>query len=308
MTSIKIPMHGVAVDAGSGLASAILAARASQARDDDLLVFKRCVVQALSGLATTLLVDAALGRSLLADFEGECHPMLAFEADVYRINGKDRITVFPDDLKVSDYQGLGSPHLKLFMYYAPRGEASVNQKKQELVARIGAECRSHDIAFLFEPLVYDDGVESGTLEFARLKPDLVRQATATFADRRFAINVLKVEMPVDFNFVEGFGEPEISRAEALDAFRIAASASGSVPMVYLSGGISFEWFRDALKMAQQAGIPFDGFMCGRAIWSDGIEIFGAGGETALAAWLKTTGRARFQALVKAATEMKDIPK
>lgn len=296
-----LPMHGVAVDAGSGLADLLRQARGAGSRNDDLATFKRCVVRELSPLATTLLVDAEVGPSLLADFAPSCAPMLAYEADVYRIAGSERITVLPENLAVADYPGMGVRHLKLFMYYAARGSAAANQRKQSLIAEVGAECRRNGVHFLFEPLVYDEDVSPGSVDYARLKPILVRETTAVFADPAFAVDLLKVEVPLDLDYVEGFGGSLISRAEAVAALHQAAEAAGAVPMVYLSAGVSFDRFRTSLAMAREAGVPFSGFMCGRAIWADGIAVFGSGGQEALTSWLGTVGHARFQALVEAAT-------
>ena len=294
------PIHGVAVDAGSGLAAALRQARGSAARPDDLLAFKRCVVRGLSPRASTVLVDAALGRDLLPAFAPGCLPMVAYEADVYRISDDDRITVLPENLKVADYPGLGVGHLKFFMYYAPRGDARLNHRKQDLVREIGAACRQHGVRFLFEPLVYDDTVAAGTAGFARLKPELVRAATAAFAAPEFCVDVMKVEVPVDLDFVAGFGESVMSQAAADEAFAAAAAAARGIPLVYLSAGVTFERFRDSLGMARAAGVDYAGFMCGRAIWSDGVAVFGAGGAAALDDWLAVAGTARFNELVAAA--------
>lgn len=293
-------MTGVAIDAGSGLAETLRLARGADATADDLLTFKRCVVRTLSPFASTVLVDADLGPQLLPSFAPGCAPMMAYEADVYRISNEDRITVVPDNLTVGDYKGLGVGHLKFFMYYAPHGDAGLNEKKQQLVQQIGESCRDNDIRFLFEPLVYHDDIAPGTADYARLKPDLVRDATAAFSAKRFCADVLKVEVPVDFDFVEGFGENLMSSEEARQAFRSAAAAADDIPLVYLSAGVTFDRFRASLKMARDTGVDYSGFMCGRAIWSDGVAVFGAGGETALTDWLADVGVERFRQLSAAA--------
>ncbi|WP_299726696.1 tagatose 1,6-diphosphate aldolase [uncultured Tateyamaria sp.] len=293
------PFHGVAVDAGSGLAAAIKSARGDKEQEDDLLTFKRAVLETLGPDASTVLVDANCGPDLLTSYPDGCTRMLAFEADVYHISDEDRITVLPDNFTVADYPKMGVPLLKFFMYYAPDDDAALNTRKQDLVADIGAQCRAAGIQFLMEPLVYHPTTDPGTAEYAALKPGLVRRATEVFADPRFRVDVLKVEIPVDLNFVEGFGQADMTRADALQAFRDAAAAAGQVDLVYLSAGVAFEWFEASLKMAREAGVPFRGFMCGRAIWSDAVGIFGDAGEEALRAWLKETGRQRLRQLIAA---------
>lgn len=294
----KRPIHGVAVDAGSGLEASIRDARGSQAEPGDLMTFKRSVLTVLGPHASTVLVDASCGPDLLADYPDGCAPMMAFEADVYHISGKDRITVLPDNLSVSDYPGFGVRQLKFFMYYAPDDQAELNARKMDIVAQIGRDCDENDLRYLVEPLIYHPEIEPRTEEFARLKPDLVRRATEAFADPRLKAHVLKVEVPVDLNFVEGFGVPQMSRQQALDAFRYAAEPAAGRDLVYLSAGVAFEAFEASLLMAKEAGVTFAGFMCGRAIWSDAVGVFGRDGETALVDWLADTGTKRLQRLIE----------
>jgi tagatose 1,6-diphosphate aldolase len=291
--------HGVAVDAGSGLEAAIKDARGIRAKPDDLMTFKRAVLETLGPAASTVLLDAACGPDLLASYPVGCAPMLAFEADVYNISDDDRITVLPKNFTVEDYPSMGVNLLKFFMYYAPDDDPTLNARKQDLVADIGQRCRDAGIRYLMEPLVYHPTEKSGTAAYAALKPDLVRRTTAVFADPRFQVDVLKVEIPIDLNFVEGFGQPDMSRADALTAFRDAAAAANGVDLVYLSAGVAFEWFEASLKMAGEAGVQFNGFMCGRAIWSDAVALFGENGEKALRAWLEDTGRMRLGRLIEA---------
>ena len=292
-------IHGVAIDAGSGLEASIREARADRAKSDDLLTFKRAVLETLAPGASTVLVDAACGPDLMTSYPSDCAPMMAYEADVYHISDDDRITVLPDNMTVADYPSMGVKQLKFFMYYAPDDDPDLNARKQDIVATIGQQCRDAGITYLMEPLVYHPTIAAGSAQYAALKPQLVQRATETFAAPRFCADVLKVEIPVDLNFVEGFGTPQMSRTEALQAFQSAFEAAQGTDLVYLSAGVAFEWFEASLQMAGEAGCDFRGFMCGRAIWSDAVEIFGADGESALRAWLQDTGRARLRRLIAA---------
>lgn len=293
--------HGVAIDAGSGLATAIKAARGASAALDDLLRFKRAILTILGPNATTVLLDATFGPQLLPSYPPGCAPMIAYEADVYHISDADRVTVLPDNLTVADYPKMGVKQLKFFLYYAPDDDPALNVKKQSLVAQVGMECAASGVDFLMEPLVYHPFFAPGSEAFARAKPDLVARSVALFAQDRFQVAMLKVEVPVDLAFVEGYGAPTMTRRDALDAFRAAAAPARDIPLVYLSAGVPFDWFAASLAMAGEAEVPFAGFMCGRAIWADAIAIFGAQGEAALQDWLATTGRARLDHLIATVT-------
>lgn len=289
----KDPIFGVAVDQGSGLEAAIREARGADARDTDLLDFKRIVVETLSADATTLLVDSSLGQELLAYYDPACTKMLAYEADVYHIADEDRITKLPDNLQVSDYPGLGVEILKFFLYYGPNDPAELNQRKMDIVASIGRQCREAGVTFLFEPIVYDREITDGaSAEYALAKPDLVRRATQAFAAPEFNIDLLKVEIPVSIQHIGNV----MTEAEAEAAFVHAADAAGDIPLLYLSAGVTFEQFRDALALSRKAGVKSLGFMCGRAIWSDAIAIFGAEGPKTMGRWMETTGRDRLAKL------------
>jgi len=264
--------HGVAIDAGSGLEATLRTARGANAAPNDLAVFKRCVLEILGAGASTALVDAQLGSELLPHYPQGCAPTLAYEADVYHISDEDRITVLPEHLKPSDYADLGVKQLKFFIYYAPDDKPALNARKQELVADIGQQCKALNLRYLMEPLVYHPTIQSGTPEYARIK---------------------------DLNYVEGFGEAHRSREEMLDAFRYAAAPASQHELVYLSAGVSFDWFEASLQLASEAGVEFSGFMCGRALWSDAVAVFGTGGEDKLRQWLSEVGVARLQRLIKA---------
>lgn len=294
------PIHGVAIDQGSGLSARIRQARGAQADPEDTFLFKKIVTETLSERASTVLVDAQYGRRLLPFIRPPCHPMLGYEADVYRISDADRITQLPDNLRVADYPDLGVPALKFFLYYGPDDPVDLNERKHALVRRIGAECRDLGVAFLFEPIVYRREVPDQTsAAFARLKPDLVARATRQFAAPAFNIDILKVEFPVSMTHVAGFGMATMSRAEAEAAFSRAAEAAQDVPIVYLSAGIAFELFEAGLGIARAAGVAPAGFMCGRAIWNDAVGVFGGAGPAATERWMADEGLRRLDRLIAA---------
>ena len=290
-------VFGIAIDAGSGLKQALKDARKAFYQENDLETFKKLIITSLGQYATTILIDSEFGPHLISKYPKQCSPMMAFEADVYHISDEDRITKLPDNIKVSDFSRLGYKVLKFFMYYAPNDNIEINEQKQKIIENIGKECVKNNISFLMEPLVYDPIKRPGSLDYAYLKPQLVENATKTFSNPKFNINYLKVEVPVDLSFVEGFGDPIIKQKEAIKFFKDASIAASGIPLLYLSAGVSFEWFKASLKMAVKAEVDCSGFMCGRAIWSEAIKVFGEQGEEGLNSWLNTTGQNRLNELI-----------
>ena len=290
-------VFGIAIDAGSGLKQALKDARKAFYQENDLETFKKLIITSLGQYATTILIDSEFGPHLISKYPKQCSPMMAFEADVYHISDEDRITKLPDNIKVSDFSRLGYKVLKFFMYYAPNDNIEINEQKQKIIENIGKECVKNNISFLMEPLVYDPIKRPGSLDYAYLKPQLVENATKTFSNPKFNINYLKVEVPVDLSFVEGFGDPIIKQKEAIKFFKDASIAASGIPLLYLSAGVSFEWFKESLNMAIKAEVDCSGFMCGRAIWSEAIKVFGEQGEEGLNSWLNTTGQNRLNELI-----------
>jgi tagatose 1,6-diphosphate aldolase len=101
-----------------------------------------------------------------------------------------------------------------------------------------------------------------------------------------------VEVPVNMKFVEGTksfgGQKAYSKQEAMDQFRRAASVA-TKPFIYLSAGVSNSEFNDGLALAAEAGVKFNGVLCGRATWKDGIPVYAKQGAKAFEQWLKTEG-------------------
>ena len=113
-----------------------------------------------------------------------------------------------------------------------------------------------------------------------------------FSNPKYGIDVLKVEVPINMEFVQGTqaykGETAYTRAEALDLFRQTAAAT-SLPFIYLSAGVSNQVFVETLELAGESGVAYNGVLCGRATWQDGISFFARKGEDAFSEWLNTQG-------------------
>jgi len=61
------------------------------------------------------------------------------------------------------------------------------------------------------------------------------------------------------------------------------------PFIYLSAGVSNPVFIETLELAGESGVAFNGVLCGRATWKDGIRIYAVEGADAFRKWLETTG-------------------
>jgi tagatose 1,6-diphosphate aldolase len=113
-----------------------------------------------------------------------------------------------------------------------------------------------------------------------------------FSKERYGVDVLKVEVPINMKFVEGAkcfaGQKAYSKKEAMDHFRKAASVA-TKPFIYLSAGVSNAEFTEALELAAESSVKFNGVLCGRATWKDGIPVYAKQGPDAFRKWLQNEG-------------------
>ncbi len=186
----------------------------------------------------------------------------------------------------------GADCVKILLYYTPFDPPHVNDIKHAWVERIGAECTAVDIPFFLEFVGYVEGGDEKGIEFARKKPEVVRGSMEEFSKPQYAVDVLKVEVPVNMAFVGGTasckGEAAYSREEAKEHFRRAAAAAQK-PFIYLSAGVSNETFTETLDLASESGVNFSGVLCGRATWKDAIPVYAKQGVKALEDWLSDQG-------------------
>ena len=97
-----------------------------------------------------------------------------------------------------------------------------------------------------------------------------------FTKDRYGVDVLKVEVPVNMKFVEGAkcfgGTKAYTKQEAIDLFHKAAGGRDQAVHL-LSAGVSNAEFSETLELAGESGVKFNGVLCGRATWKDGIPIY-----------------------------------
>ncbi len=195
---------------------------------------------------------------------------------------------------------LGADAVKVLIYYDVDDKPEINDIKQAWVERVGSECVAEDIPYFLEILTYDRKRASVVdVDYAKVKPHKVNEAMKLFSDSRYNVDVLKVEVPVNINFVEGFTkggvEAVYNLAEAKTFFKEQSDAT-HLPFIFLSAGVSAELFQKTLKVAHEAGSQFNGVLCGRAAWKDAVTVFADQGTDAAKAWLDEAGRQNIEDL------------
>jgi len=257
-----------------------------------LLEFKEAVSRVLTPDASAILLDPEYGLPASRRRAKNAGLLLAYEQSGYDKTVPGRLPHLLEHWSVRRLVEAGADAVKILLYYSPSSTEEINDRKHAWVERIGGECRAADVPFFLELVSYHEGVEDRSREFAEVKPEVVTLSVAEFSKPQYAVDVLKVGVPVSMTHVEGapgVGHDRVySREEAKTHFRRAANAA-LVPFIYLSEGVSNEVFEDALQLAAEAGAAFSGVLCGRSTWKDGVPIYVHEGVVALEKWLNHQG-------------------
>lgn len=301
-----------AMDQRGSLQKSIAAAKgvAPEAITNEMMVeFKGAVTRVLTPHASAILLDPEYSLPVLNQ-RGKAGLLLAYELSGYDNTQPGRLPDLLPEWSVKRIKDAGADAVKILIYYTPFDDGRVNDIKHAFIERIGAECETYQIPFFLEFIGYDPkgGDEKG-FEFAKIKPSVVIGSMKEFSKPQYKVDVLKVEVPVNANYVEGSsvyqGQKAQSFEEAKVLFRKAADEA-SRPFIYLSAGVSNAQFLESLRMAAEAGTDFSGVLCGRATWKEGIPIYAKNGVKALEQWLATEGVKNIEAVNAALKPAKSV--
>ncbi|WP_145340941.1 tagatose-bisphosphate aldolase [Staphylococcus condimenti] len=272
------------------------------AKTEDLEQFKVHVSEELTPYASSILLDPEYGLPATKVRAENAGLLLAYEKTGYDASEPGRL---PDLLNVWSVKRLkeaGADAVKLLVYVDIDEDKAINDQKEAFVERVGSECVAEGLPLFLEIVSYDaNNADSGSEEFAKVKAHKVNEAMKKYSEPRFNVDVLKVEVPVNMNFVERFGEKALfTKEEAVQAFKEQA-ASTNLPYIYLSAGVSADLFQKTLYFAKEAGSTFNGVLCGRATWRGATDHF-AEGDAAVQEWFRTEGKSNIESLNKVLDE------
>ena len=252
---------------------------------------KVLVAEELTPYASSMLLDPEYGLPATKALDKNAGLLLAYEKTGYDTSSTKRLPDCLDLWSAKRIKEQGADAVKFLLYYDVDSSDELNQQKQAYIERVGSECVAEDIPFFLEILAYDEKIaDASSVEYAKVKPRKVIEAMKVFSDPRFNIDVLKVEVPVNVKYVEGFGDGEVvhTKAEAAAFFKEQDEAT-NLPYIYLSAGVSAKLFQETLVFAHESGANFNGVLCGRATWAGSVKDYIEQGEEAARKWLRTTG-------------------
>ena len=259
---------------------------------ENLEKFKEAVSRILTPYASAILLDPEIGLTAAAQRAEQSGLLLAYEQTGFDKAIPGRLPRLLDGWSVKKLLAAGANGIKTLLYYSPFSDGSVNKQKQTWVRNVGEECAANDVPYFLEIVAYHDDMDEKSREFALVKPQVVTRAVEEFSGSQYRVDILKVGVPVNMNFVgdapAGASSAAYTREQAREYFR-QASAAARKPFIYLSEGVSNELFSETLELAAEAGANFSGVLCGRATWKGGVPVFAAQGMNALEDWLSSEG-------------------
>ena len=284
--------RGVIAAAAMDQRGSLKKALGPNAGDKELEEFKIYVSEVLTQHASAILLDPEWGLPAAKRRAKGSGLLLAYEKTGYDKQAPGRLPDLLDDWSAKRLKEAGADCVKILLYYSPYDDQKINELKHAWAERIGDECVANDIPFFLEIVGYKEGMDEKGPDYAKIKPEIVTKYMQEFTKPRYNVDVLKLEIPINMQYVEGArsfkGTKVYSKKEALDHYRATATATNK-PFIYLSAGVSNPEFIEDLEYAAEAGVKFNGVLCGRATWKDGIPIYAQQGGKAFEAWLKDEG-------------------
>lgn len=293
-------ISALAIDQRGSLKKMIGAASGHEATQKEIEDFKVAISSELTPYASGILLDPEYGIPAARVRDENAGLLVAYEKTGYDATEPGRFPDILDQWSVRKLKELGADAVKFLLYYDVDEGDAVNERKHAFIERLGGECKAEDMPFFLELVSYDaenDDVKGK--EYAAVKPHKVIEMTKEFSKPEYGVDVLKLEVPVNQAYVEGFAENDddvvYSKEEAAKFYKEQSDAT-NLPFIFLSAGVSAELFQEELKFAHEAGSKFNGVLCGRATWRNAIEPFAGESEAVGRQWLQTQGKKNIEDL------------
>jgi tagatose 1,6-diphosphate aldolase len=226
---------------------------------------KRVLIETLSPWSTAMLLDPGYAYPFSAQqIDPRRGLLLTYEQWDSEESPGGRKTFGYPGWSVEKIKRLGADGVKLMLWWRPDASEEVKAHQRALVEQVGRDCRTHDIAFLLEPLLYPLGSEGSAARYeedAGKRPEMVIDTAREFRDERYGIDIFKMESPIAANSVP---DPDGPDSAACQRWFDELGRTLDRPWVMLSAGAGMEPFRRIVAHACRAGAS--GYLAGRAIW------------------------------------------
>ncbi len=238
----------------------------SEAPWKDVANFKKSLVDNLQEQSSALLLDPHYALPISMDiFNPRKGLIVTLEDSIFEEKTGGRISKSINNWSVAKIKKMGADAVKVLAWYRPDADKKIIDSQKDYVKKIGEECLKYDILFLFELLVYpfmnEKNYTDEYLEMKNKKTDHVLQSIEEFSKNEYAVDVFKLESPVNVKTIND---------DDLMSFKEMDKLTGR-PWVMLSAGAGKEEFKKVLSLSFQAGCS--GFLAGRAIWLEALSKY-----------------------------------
>ena len=261
------------------LIAQILAARRGispeQVSFDDMMAAKRLIVESLGPSASALLFDPNYALpAAIACLPAHTGLMVALEDHRFKDTSGGRLSNSISNWSVEKIKRLGGDGVKVLAWYRPDATPEVLAHQKAYVKNVGDECLRYDIAFVLELLTYPFKKLGGKPcpELPEVQAQNVIDSLLEFSKPEYRVDLFKLESPLpgaNLPATDGAVPNKLALNWFNEMGRICREAS--VPWVMLSAGVTPEQFLRVMQYAYAAGA--NGFLAGRAIWSEALQCF-----------------------------------
>ena len=282
-----------AMDQRGSLQKSLAKEKGGEITDQMMEEFKSLVTEVLTPHATAILLDPEWGLPASKRRAKNAGLLLAYEKTGYDKTGSAACPTCSTYGPSRRLKEAGADCVKILLYYTPDDpKASVNEIKHAWVEYRRRMPRQRRSILHSNYVGYEEGADEKGIDYAKKKPHIVTESMREFTKDRYGVDVLKVEVPVNMKYVEGVkcfgGTKAYTKQEAIDLFHKTANVA-TKPFIYLSAGVSNAEFSETLELAGESGVKFNGVLCGRATWKEGIPVYAKQGAAAFRKWLETEG-------------------
>ncbi len=251
--------------------------------DDHIVQIKSLIIKAFIQDVSGILLDRDALDALKHLIPVQMGILLKLD-DGWTADGSGaRITKVFSENCVSISKAKGACGVKLMLYYRHDAPPRIRRVQQDIVRRVGKQCRESGMLFCLEPWWYplyeDERGDTPEAErtLAERRSDLVIRPLEEFSKPEYGVDVFKLDFPVDLRYVRDFND-DTSKNHLplydLETARKLCSRIGSlvkVPWTVMSSGVSAEQFQTYLTIGAAGALQ--GYVCGQAFWGDAIQKY-----------------------------------